>query len=60
MITKVWLRPQPKKSISYPDCYPSIKLGFEHPGNKVNILDNDNILQAQYSLDAVVRLEFIP
>jgi hypothetical protein len=56
MITNIWLKSQPNKKISYPDCYPSffIRAGF------VEIWNPEEDKNAEYLLEQVSRIEFRP
>lgn len=61
MITNIWLKSQPNKKISYPDCYPSLNVG---PWNGtvlgVFIKEPKGENQGSYSIEIIARIEFRP
>ena len=56
MITHIGLKSQPKKKLSYPDCYPFFS--SEKTLYIWDIKKKDEI--AQYSIEVISRLEFRP
>jgi hypothetical protein len=62
MITNIYLKSQPKKKISYPDCYFLFGIrGTENdPVTKVQILRLDWSIVAEYSTESISRIEFRP
>jgi hypothetical protein len=56
MITNIWLKSQPNKKISYPECLPIVyKNGVE-----IHIRDNNGANVAIHLGIAVARVEFRP
>lgn len=63
MITNIWLKSQPKKKISYPDCYPSIFVLKDIKKvfiTKINDKNETISTEADYLLESVSRVEFRP
>jgi hypothetical protein len=59
MITNIWLKSQPKKKLSYPDCLPKIYTGAGY--NRVIVINPASIKnEAAYDLNTVSRIEFRP
>ena len=59
MITNIWLKSQPNKKISYPDCYIWMHIKTFEPW--IDILNKDNTKTlAFYKSDVVSRVEFRP
>lgn len=56
MITHIWLKSQPNKKISYPDCSPDIIWRQ----NIVYIADKQDNILGNYILQTVARVEFRP
>ena len=58
MITHIWLKSQPKKKISYPDCY----VIFNDSYNVLQgiFIKNNKGTQASYSIELISRIEFRP
>lgn len=62
MITNIWLKSQPNKKISYPDCYPYFSL-FMPDIKEIKIVNKDNTSgngYATYHMDGLSRVEFRP
>jgi hypothetical protein len=55
MITHIWLKSQPNKKLSYPDCLPIIKSDVIWISNPKDIR-----LQANFLIDSISRVEFRP
>lgn len=62
MITNVWLKSQPNKKISYPNCFINIEFwnAFVRILNSTNMIDNEYAIEATYSLGIISRIEFRP
>jgi hypothetical protein len=61
MITNIWLKSQPNKKISYPDCLPK----FYFASLSIHIFDissknNENKPTAIFDWNAISRVEFRP
>jgi membrane-bound lytic murein transglycosylase MltF len=62
MITNIYLKSQPKKKISYPDCY----ILFGARGKNEDLIENvmvlklDWTIEAEYSINLISRIEFRP
>lgn len=56
MITNIWLKSQPNKKISYPDCLPIV---YKH-GTEIHIRDIEGADIAVYVGISVSRVEFRP
>lgn len=54
MITNIWLKSQPKKKISYPNCYPLIT----ETGILFLNIEKDRRPDAEYSFSSISRIEF--
>lgn len=57
MITNIWLKSQPNKRISYPDCYPVIT------NDGLKIINGKSITkfeESEYFLPRITRVEFRP
>lgn len=58
MITNIWLKSQPNKKISYPDCYPDFLMKLET--KQIVILAARDMIDAYYDLTKISRVEFRP
>jgi len=56
MITNIWLKSQPKKKHSYPNCYPYVIIASK----SVHIKDDKAVTQSTYMIESVSRIEFRP
>jgi hypothetical protein len=56
MITNIWLKSQPEKKHSYPNCYPVFYLASK----SVHIKDDKSITQSTYLIESINRIEFRP
>lgn len=62
MITNIWLKSQPNKKISYPDCFPVINyriLSFIVLGCYIKNSETQG-QDASYSIELIQRIEFRP
>ena len=60
MLTRVYLKRNPKEHIDYPDCYPIINI-IKSIDNWLIIRDNSaNLNITHYTLNTVSRVEFRP
>lgn len=61
MITNIWLKSQPNKKISYPDCYPELFLPRPNVHmDRVILTDVKDNTHGEYKLDSITRIEFRP
>ena len=58
MITNIWLKQQPKKKLSFPDCWSQINHNGVLQG--IYIKDNEGAIVASYTIEIVARIEFRP
>ena len=56
MITNIWLKSQPNKKHSYPDCWPS----FSWASKSVHIKNANADTQSIYVIESISRIEFKP
>lgn len=55
MITNIWLKSQPTKKISYPDCFPM------YQGISFDIINyNNRKIEAYLTIASIKRIEFRP
>lgn len=58
MITNIWLKSQPNKKISFPDCWPQMNYNGVIQG--IFIKDNEGTIEGSYSVEIIARVEFRP
>lgn len=56
MITNLWLKSQPNKKHSYPNCY----MIFYWASKSVHIKDDKAVTQSIYIIESISRIEFKP
>lgn len=56
MITNIWLKSQPNKKISYPECLPIVY----KEGKTIIVRDNTGADVASYLGNTISRVEFRP
>lgn len=57
MITNIWLKSQPNKKHSYPNCFPVVFIASK----SVHIKDAESTdTQTMYTMDSIARMEFRP
>lgn len=61
MITNIWLKSQPNKKISYPDCYPYLFASVKSFGIYKGPIDvTAGRREAEYLITNISRIEFRP
>ena len=58
MITNIWLKIQPNKKLSYPDCYPNILINDLPDCCIINAKTKK--FEATYTVNKIARVEFRP